>query len=152
MKRGFSNKKCGILGEHLAHSFSPLIHSFLGDYSYDICEVDPKDLESFLKNNDLDAFNVTIPYKKAVIPYLDFVSIEAMSIGAVNLVIKKDGKLWGYNTDYFGFEYPVYPIVEPDQLLLRTSFAFVFSANFFHHVSSGVIFVIGRSGSLPSLQ
>ena len=107
MKFGFSDKKCGILGEHLAHSFSPLIHSFLGDYSYDICEVDPKDLESFLKNNDLDAFNVTIPYKKAVIPYLDFVSIEAMSIGAVNLVIKKDGKLWGYNTDYFGFEYMV---------------------------------------------
>ena len=105
MKLGFSDKKCGILGEHLSHSFSPFIHSYLCDYSYDIYEVAPDDLESFMKNNDLDAWNVTIPYKKAVIPFLDYISPEAEVIGAVNLIIKKDGKLYGYNTDYFGFEY-----------------------------------------------
>lgn len=105
MKLGFSDKKCGILGEHLSHSFSPFIHSYLCDYAYDIYEVAPDDLESFMKNNDLDAWNVTIPYKKAVIPFLDYISPEAEVIGAVNLIIKKDGKLYGYNTDYFGFEY-----------------------------------------------
>lgn len=105
MKLGFSDKKCGILGEHLSHSFSPFIHSYLCDYSYDIYEVAPDDLESFMKNNDLDAWNVTIPYKKAVIPFLDYISPEAKVIGAVNLIIKKNGKLYGYNTDYFGFEY-----------------------------------------------
>ena len=105
MKLGFSDKKCGILGEHLSHSFSPFIHSYLCDYSYDIYEVAPDDLESFMKNNDLDAWNVTIPYKKAVIPFLDYISTEAKVIGAVNLIIKKNGKLYGYNTDYFGFEY-----------------------------------------------
>ena len=104
---GYSDKKCGLLGEHLTHSFSPVIHNLITDYSYKIFEVSPENLESFVKTNDLDAFNVTIPYKKAVIPYLDEISSEAASIGAINLVIKKDGKLWGYNTDYFGFEYMV---------------------------------------------
>ena len=105
MKSGFSNKKCGLLGEHLSHSFSPMIHKMLADYSYSIFEVAPADLGDFVKCGELDAFNVTIPYKKDVMPYLDEISDEARAIGAVNVVVRKNGKLYGYNTDYFGFSY-----------------------------------------------
>ncbi len=107
MQYGYKNKKCGLLGEHLSHSFSPVIHNMIADYSYKIFEVAPDNLESFVLNNELDALNVTIPYKKSVIPYLDEISSEASSIGAVNLIVKKNGKLCGHNTDYFGFEYMV---------------------------------------------
>lgn len=105
MRFGFSDKKCGLLGEKLGHSFSPQIHAMLADYSYRLFEVAPDRLAEFMANDSLDAFNVTIPYKKAVIPYLDELSHEAREIGAVNLVVRKNGKLFGYNTDYFGFEY-----------------------------------------------
>lgn len=105
MRFGFSDKKCGLLGEKLGHSFSPQIHAMLADYSYRLFEVAPDRLAAFMANDSLDAFNVTIPYKKAVIPYLDELSHEAREIGAVNLVVRKNGKLFGYNTDYFGFEY-----------------------------------------------
>lgn len=98
--------KCGLIGERLTHSYSPQIHKELaGDvYSYDLCPLSPNELEGFVASRRLDAYNVTIPYKKAIIPYLDHVSDEARRIGAVNTVISDaDGRLWGYNTDYFGF-------------------------------------------------
>ena len=108
MRSGYSNMKCGLIGEHLGHSFSPLIHNELSDYSYDLHELAPSELEGFLKSGMLDAFNVTIPYKKQVMPYLDEISPEALSIGSVNTVVRdKYGKLCGYNTDYFGFNYTV---------------------------------------------
>ena len=105
MKKGFSQMKCGLLGERLGHSFSPMIHNMLSDYEYKLYEIKPEDLENFLKSGNIDAFNVTIPYKKAVIPYIDEISPEASAIGAINAVVRKNGKLYGYNTDYFGFEY-----------------------------------------------
>ena len=96
--------RCGLLGEHLSHSFSPLIHASLSDYTYELFERSPEDLESFVRGEDVDAFNVTIPYKKAIMPYLDRISPEATQIGAVNTVVRRaDGTLDGYNTDYFGF-------------------------------------------------
>lgn len=105
MKIGHSHKNCGLLGEKLGHSFSPQIHALLADYSYRLYEVEPSRLSEFISDSSLDAFNVTIPYKKAVIPYLDEISQEAKEIGAVNVVVRKNGRLFGYNTDYFGFEY-----------------------------------------------
>ncbi|MBQ8141053.1 MAG: AAA family ATPase [Clostridia bacterium] len=108
MKIGYKNMKCGLIGEHLGHSFSPLIHGELADYSYELCEIPPSELEAFVKRGKLDAFNVTIPYKKDVIPFLDEISPEALAIGAVNTVVRgKDGKLRGYNTDYFGFNHMI---------------------------------------------
>ena len=104
---GYSSKKCGLLGEHLTHSFSPVIHNLIADYSYELFEASPDNLEAFVRSNSFDFINVTIPYKKAVIPYLDEISNEAKAIGAVNLVINKNEKLYGYNTDYFGFEYMI---------------------------------------------
>lgn len=105
MRTGYKNMRCGLIGERLGHSFSPQIHSYLADYSYELCELSHEELDAFMKAPKFDAFNVTIPYKQAVIPYLDFISPEAKAIGAVNTVVKRDGKLYGYNTDYFGFSY-----------------------------------------------
>ncbi len=107
MKTGYSNKKCGLIGEKLGHSFSTLIHNELADYSFVLRELEPSELEGFMKGDELDAFCVTIPYKKDVIPFLDEISDEARSIGAVNVVVRKNGKLYGYNTDYFGFNYMI---------------------------------------------
>ena len=98
--------RAGLLGEHLSHSFSPQIHAALaGDrYSYELFERAPDQVEAFMKGNEWDALNVTIPYKQTVMPYLDVISDEAARIGAVNTVTRlSDGRLKGDNTDYFGF-------------------------------------------------
>lgn len=96
--------KCGLLGRKLGHSYSPQIHSYLGSYSYDLFEKEPEQLEDFLKSGDFTAINVTIPYKKDVIPYLDEISSVARKMGAVNTIVRRsDGTLFGHNTDYFGF-------------------------------------------------
>ena len=96
--------KCGLLGRKLSHSYSPQIHSYLGDYSYDLFEKEPEELEDFLRNGDFTGLNVTIPYKKEVIPYLDDLSPVAKKMGAVNTIVRRaDGTLFGHNTDYFGF-------------------------------------------------
>ena len=96
---------CGLLGGKLGHSYSPAIHSYLGDYSYSLFEKTPDELEDFLKNGDFIGLNVTIPYKKAVIPYCTELSPCAQKLGAVNTIVKRaDGTLIGHNTDYFGFQ------------------------------------------------
>ena len=97
----------GLLGEHLPHSFSPQIHSALGNKNYSLFEIVPEDLDAFMTKHDFKGINVTIPYKKSVIPYLDVISPEAERIGAVNTITLREGKLYGYNTDYFGFKYMI---------------------------------------------
>ena len=97
--------KCGLLGDKLGHSHSPVIHSYLGDYSYDLFETAPEELDAFLKFGTFDGLNVTMPYKKAVIPYCDRLTPAAQALGAVNTIVRqKDGKLLGHNTDVYGFE------------------------------------------------
>lgn len=97
--------RCGLLGRKLSHSYSPQIHGMLGDYAYELYEKEPEDLESFLKDGDFQGLNVTIPYKKSVIPYCDSLSPTAQKLGAVNTIVRrKDGSLLGHNTDYFGFQ------------------------------------------------
>lgn len=94
----------GLLGRTLRHSYSPQIHALLGDYEYRLFEVEPKDLEAFLKKREFGGINVTIPYKKDVLPYLSGISDNAKRIGAVNtIIVKEDGGLYGDNTDYDGF-------------------------------------------------
>lgn len=96
--------RCGLLGQKLGHSYSPQIHHYLGDYSYLLFEKEPEELEHFLRSGEFDGINVTIPYKKAVIPYCDALSDRAKMLGAVNTIVRKaDGRLIGHNTDYFGF-------------------------------------------------
>lgn len=96
--------KSGLLGRKLGHSYSPQIHKYLGSYSYDLFEREPEEIEDFLHNGDFTGINVTIPYKKDVIPFLDELSPTAVKMGSVNTVVRqKDGTLFGHNTDYFGF-------------------------------------------------
>ena len=95
--------KCGLLGRKLGHSYSPQIHAQLADYSYELFEKEPGELEDFLRNGDFAGINVTVPYKKDVIPYLDELTPRAKKLGAVNTIVRRDGKLIGHNTDYFGF-------------------------------------------------
>lgn len=94
----------GLLGKVLAHSFSPEIHALIGDYDYKLVELAEDKVADFLTQHDFKAINVTIPYKQTVIPYLDEVSDSARAIGAVNTVVNRDGKLYGYNTDFDGLK------------------------------------------------
>ena len=97
--------KCGLLGRKLGHSYSPQIHARLGDYEYLLFEKEPEELGSFLHSGSFTGINVTIPYKKAVIPFLDSLTPRAQALGAVNTIVRKpDGTLVGHNTDFFGFE------------------------------------------------
>ena len=97
--------KYGLIGEHLGHSYSPFIHSLLGSSPYELKSLRPDELGPFIKEGDFAGLNVTIPYKKAVVPYLDHIAPEAKTIGAVNTIVRRPDGLWGYNTDYFGFLY-----------------------------------------------
>ena len=92
----------GLIGEHLGHGYSQRIHETLGGYPYELIEVAPQDLDAWMKNKDFAALNVTIPYKKAVIPYLEELDERARRIGAVNTIVNDHGRLIGKNTDYYG--------------------------------------------------
>ncbi len=97
------SKIYGLLGEKLSHSLSVPIHKELGNPEYKLFELKESELEGFLRQQDLGGVNVTIPYKQAVMPFLDKISEEAREIGAVNTVVNRGGRLYGYNTDKDGF-------------------------------------------------
>ncbi|WP_425538832.1 shikimate kinase [Microaceticoccus formicicus] len=98
--------KFGLLGRKLGHSYSPVIHKKLGDYSYELFEREPGEIEDLIKRSDIHGLNVTIPYKEEVMKYCDEIRERASSIGCVNTIFKTDsGKIIGDNTDYAGFEY-----------------------------------------------
>ena len=97
--------RCGLLGQTLAHSHSPLLHSLLGDYAYTLFEKAPDQVEDFLKNGSWDGLNVTIPYKKTAYALCDSLSPIARETGNVNTLLRRrDGSIFGDNTDAFGFE------------------------------------------------
>ena len=101
----------GVLGEKLPHTYSPIINKRIMELinvegAYKKFELPRGNMQKFIdgvKTLDIRGFNVTIPYKEEVMSFLDYISDEAKNIGAVNTVVNKDGKLCGYNTDYFGF-------------------------------------------------
>ncbi len=96
----------GLIGEHLSHSYSKQIHELLGDYCYEILNLAPGEVQEFLLKKQFKGINVTIPYKKTVIPFCDTVSPVAERIGSVNTITADaKGKLHGDNTDYYGFLY-----------------------------------------------
>lgn len=94
----------GCIGEKLGHSFSKEIHNALADYDYRLQELKKEELSEFFEKKDFKAINVTIPYKQDVIPYLYWISDEAKAINAVNTIVNKEGKLYGYNTDFYGLK------------------------------------------------
>ncbi len=97
--------KYGLIGKTLVHSYSKEIHESLGEYEYNLFSLPPEKLADFVNARDYGGLNVTIPYKKDVIPLCDHVSKLAREIGAVNTLYFQDGKLCGHNTDYEGFLY-----------------------------------------------
>ncbi|MBR6676794.1 MAG: shikimate kinase [Clostridia bacterium] len=143
--------KYGLLGEHLPHSYSPLIHSMLGDYEYSLIEKAPHQVEDFIKNGDFKGINVTIPYKKTVIPYLDCLSTRAQRIGSVNVVVRRDdGTLFGDNSDYGGFLSLVKAsgirIAGKKVLVLGSGGASLTVQAVLSDLNAGSVIVISRSG------
>lgn len=94
----------GLIGEKLGHSFSKDIHNLIGNYDYILKEIPKEELTAFMTKKDFKGINVTIPYKQDVIPFLDYIDPKAEEIGAVNTIVNKNGKLYGYNTDFFGLK------------------------------------------------
>ena len=93
----------GLIAEKLGHSYSKEIHEMLGRYTYELKELKAEELDGFFEKREFKGINVTIPYKETVIPYLDEIDSSASKIGAVNTIVNRNGKLIGYNTDYYGF-------------------------------------------------
>lgn len=99
------DKKFCVIGKSLPHTFSPEIHGMFG-LDYGVVELpEVEDLQNFVKTNTYDGFNVTIPYKQDIMHMLDHISQDAMNMGAVNTVVRKNGELYGYNTDVEGIRY-----------------------------------------------
>ena len=97
--------RCGLLGEKLGHSYSPEIHKVLAGYEYRLYERCAEELEGFIRGGEWDGLNVTMPYKKAVIPFCDELGERARLSGSVNTLVRRaDGSIYGDNTDMFGFE------------------------------------------------
>ena len=143
--------RCGLLGEKLGHSYSPQVHALLGDYEYRLYERRPEELENFVRRSGLDGFNVTIPYKKAVVPFLDELSAAAAQLGSVNTVVRRaDGSLFGDNTDYYGFESLVrrsgIEVSGAKALVLGSGGASVTVCAVLHALGAGSVTVISRSG------
>ena len=141
----------GLLGEHLSHSYSPRIHAMLGSYPYRLFSVAPEELEAFLAAEKFDGLNVTIPYKKAVLPYLSDLSGRARKLGSVNTILRReDGTLYGDNTDYGGFRY----LLRGRESLVRGSKALVLGSGgasvtvvqVLRDMGAGEVIVISRRG------
>lgn len=99
-------KLYGLLGRKLGHSWSPPIHAALGCQGYQLIEREPETLGAFLARPDLGGINVTIPYKRDVMPYCDVIDETAQAIGSVNTLVRRsDGKLYAWNTDAAGFRW-----------------------------------------------
>ena len=98
--------RCGLLGKTLVYSHSPTLHRLLGDYDYTLFETQPEAVADFLQSGAWDGLNVTIPYKKTAYAFCDALSPTAKATGNVNTLLRRrDGSIFGDNTDYFGFKY-----------------------------------------------
>jgi len=142
--------KCGLLGEKLSHSYSPQIHSYLGEYDYNLFEMQPEDLQDFFARWNLTGINVTIPYKKDVIAFCDELTDCAQKLGAVNTIVRKqDGTFVGHNTDFFGFSSMVdrmhIEVAEKKVLVLGSGGASATAVAVLKQLGAQVI-VISRSG------
>ena len=141
---------CGLLGRKLGHSYSPQIHAMLGDYPYALHELEPEEIGKFLTCDHFTGLDVTIPYKKDVIPYCSDLTPAARKLGSVNTIVRQaDNKLIGHNTDYFGFLSTVrktgLSVSGKKSLVLGSGGASVTAVAVLQELGSEVI-VISRSG------
>lgn len=143
--------RCGLIGEKLGHSYSPQIHHKLADYSYKLFEMSEEEVGPFLKQGDFSALNVTIPYKKTVMPFLDEISDEARRIGSVNTITRlPNGGLRGDNTDYYGFQWTVRQsgivLQGKKVLVLGSGGASMTARTVAADLGAGEVVIISRSG------
>lgn len=141
----------GLIGERLGHSYSKEIHEQLADYAYDLCPVAKNDFDRFMAARDFKAINVTIPYKQDVLPYLDDIDEHAQSIGAVNTIVNKNGRLEGHNTDFSGFLYMLekhnIPIKGKKCLVLGNGGAAKAVIAVLKHLDAGEVLIASRRGT-----
>ena len=145
-------ERFGLLGERLGHSFSPRLHALLGGYEYGLTELPPTALRAFFARRDFRGINVTIPYKQAVIPYLDTLSDTARRTGSVNTVVQDSrGQLHGYNTDYDGFVQTVrrlgWPVTGCKCLVLGSGGAGKTACAALRDLGAGEVVTISRGGA-----
>ncbi|MBQ9210082.1 MAG: shikimate dehydrogenase [Clostridia bacterium] len=146
-----SRMKCGLLGKTLGHSWSPEIHAGLADYEYLLYERAEEEIEDFLLRGDWQGMNVTIPYKKTVVPYLSELSPVAAALGSVNTIVRRaDGSLYGDNTDVYGFEemtrYFGFDVRGKKTLVLGSGGASVSIREALRRLGADPIVTISRSG------
>ncbi|MFT4146596.1 MAG: shikimate dehydrogenase [Mobilitalea sp.] len=145
----------GLIGEKLGHSYSKIIHEKLANYTYDLIPLSKEEFPLFMEKKEFAAINVTIPYKKAVIPYLDELHPLAKEIGAVNTIVNKQGHYIGYNTDFYGFEY----MLRHNQIELQNKKCLVLGGGgtsqtvqaVLKHMGARKIYVVSRNGSSTDL-
>lgn len=146
----------GLIGEKLGHSYSKIIHEKLADYTYDLIPLSNDEFQSFMLAKEFTAINVTIPYKKDVIPYMDQLHPHAKEIGAVNTVINKSGRLFGYNTDFYGFEY----MVNHNRIQIAGKKCFVLGSGgtshtvqaALKHLGASEVLVVSRKSTLSTIS
>lgn len=143
--------RCGLLGEKLGHSYSPQIHGELADYAYRLYEKSPAELDAFLREGGWDGLNVTIPYKKTVLPYCSELSERARRIGAVNTLVRlPDGGIYGENTDAYGFEKLIgrggIPVTGKKCLVFGSGGASVMACAVLRELGAGSVTVVSRHG------
>ncbi len=139
----------GLIGEKLGHSYSKIIHEKLADYTYDLIPLTREEFVPFMEKKDFTAINVTIPYKQAVIPYLDELHPLAKEIGAVNTIVNKNGHYIGYNTDFYGFRYMLIhnqiDVSGKKCLILGTGGTSHTVQSVLKHLGASEIFIVSRS-------
>lgn len=149
-------KEYGLIGEKLGHSFSREIHNMIGRYDYELIELAPAELEGFLRRREFRAVNVTIPYKKAAIPFLDSLTDEAAEIGAVNCIRNEAGRLVGHNTDFAGLRALIVhagaELSGRKVLILGTGGTSDTAAAVCRSLGAGQIFKVSRSGRRGALS
>ena len=144
-------KRCGLLGETLGHSYSPRIHEILADYEYRLYEKKPEELDAFLRSGEWDGLNVTIPYKKTVLPYCNTLSETAKLIGSVNTLVRRpDGSIYGDNTDAYGFSLLLnklgLDLAGKKAVVLGSGGASAMACAVLRQMGAGQVVVISRSG------
>ena len=140
----------GLLGRKLGHSWSVPIHQALGCEDYRLIELEPEDLSAFLAREDIGGLNVTIPYKRDVMPHCDEIDEAARAIGSVNTIVRREGKLFAYNTDAAGFCYMArragISFTDRKTVILGSGGASLMAQAMVRQLGSREVAVISRSG------
>lgn len=144
--------KYGLLGEKLGHSYSKIIHEKFGFYSYDLVEIPKDELKPLLDSGKYAGFNVTIPYKKTVMPMCKAISAEATAIGSVNTLVRDGDGYIGHNTDFAGFMYMLgrakIELKDKKVLILGSGGTCVTAKAVCEHVGAASVTIVSRSGDV----